>query len=240
MDRNSPVPLYHQLEEILLQQIQDGAVEPGEALPGEKELEAQYGVSRITVRRALRELAARGFISRQAGRGTFVLPRKVEHHSLGIGGIWDDLAAFGMDVEWTILQCEMQPAPSHIARKLGIEEGQLLFYVQRLVLADGEPFSMTTGYHHFEEGITFTREELEGDSIYRLLESKYGIALGRVERVMEATLALEHEAEQLDVRLNSPMLLVELSVYDRQGRLISFRKNVYRGDRYKYRHTIDL
>lgn len=240
LERDSALPLYYQLKQILLHQIQSGEVGPGEAFPSEKELEEHYGVSQITVRRALSDLASEGFISRQAGRGTFVLPRKIEHRSDGVAGIRDDLAASDMEVKSKILEFEVRTAPNHIAERLGVDKSHLLLYVRRLVFAGGEPFLITTGYHNLGEGVTFTREELESDSIFRLLERKYGMALSRVERVIEATLALDDEAELLDVRPNSPMLLAELRVYDAQGRPISFMKNIYRGDRYQYQHTTNL
>ena len=236
--RTGPLPLYYQIKQALLQQIQSGEIGPGDALPSERELEERYVVSRITVRRALSELATEGYISRQAGRGTFVLQRKIEHRTEKIAGIRDDLAAEGFDVGSEIVQCNMRSVPSHVARKLGAKEGQPLLYVQRVVYTDDEPLLMTTGYHNFGEGVTFTREELEEDSVFRLLERKYGIAVSRVDRIIEATLALEHEAELLNVRPKSPLLLAELLVYDARGQPISFMKNLYRGDRYKYRHTV--
>lgn len=238
IDRSSPLPLYYQLKQILLRRIHNGDIGPGEALLSEKELQERFGVSRITVRRALSDLASEGYISRQAGRGTFVLQTKIEHRSGQPGGFRDDLAAQGFDVESRILQHGMQPAARHVARKLGIDEGQPLLYVKKIVYADNEPIGLVTGYHNLGEGIAFTRQELESDSIFPLLERKYGISLPRADRTIEATLALEDEARLLQVRPNAPMLLLESLVYNAQGQRVSFLKAVYRGDRYKYRDTI--
>ena len=240
LDRNSPVPLYHQFEQELLHRIQSGEFEAGDVFPTERELEESYRVSRITVRRALSELALGGFISRQAGRGTFVLPRKIEHRFGGVGGIRDDLIAYGVETESRILRHEVRPVPCHVAKKLGLKEGQSILYVKRLFYADGEPLLMTRGYHNFGKGITFTSEELESDSVFKLLQDKYGFALSRVERVIEATLALDDEAELLGIRLKSPVLLAELMIYDKENQPISFMKNIYRGDRYKYHQTVEM
>lgn len=180
LDRDSPLPLYHQLKQYLLYRIHNGEIDTGEALPPEEELEEAYGVSRITVRRALGELVSAGFISRQPGRGTFVLPSKVEHSSSEVAGIRDDLAASNSDVLSRILESTVCPSPAHVARKLDLEEGSPLLYVRRLVFADGEPLPITTGCHNFKESVTFTFEELESDSVFRLLDRKCGLTLSRI------------------------------------------------------------
>lgn len=238
IDRSSPVPLYYQLKRILLRHIQNGDIVPGEALPSEVELQQRYGVSRITVRRALSDLASEGYISRQPGRGTFVLQPKLQDRSEKLGGFADDLVAQGFKVESQILEHGRRPAPRGVARKLGVDEGQSLLYMQRLVYANGEPIALATGYFNLGEEIIFTTEELESDSIYPLLERKHGIPLRRADRTLEATVALEHEAQMLHVKPNTPLLLAELIVYDGQGRRVAFVKAVYRGDRYKYYSTL--
>lgn len=234
IDRGSPLPLYHQLRQILVSKIEAEDIAPGEALPSEKELEEQYNVSRITVRRALSELAAEGYVDRQPGRGTFVLQRKIEHRSGRPGGFREDLANQGFQVKSEIVQHEYRPVPHNVARRMGVDDGRPLLYFKRLVYADGEPIGMTKGYHNFGEEITFTREELASDSIFRLLENKYGITLQRVDRTIEATLPTEEEMELLHVTRAAPMLLIELIVYDAGEQPVSVMKNVYRGDRYKY------
>jgi len=231
--RSSPLPLYYQLKRILLRQIQDGDIIPDKAIPSETELQERYGVSRITVRRALSDLASEGYISRQPGRGTFVLRSKLQSPSekLGFG---DSLAAQGFKVEWQILQYELQPAPQRVAQKLHIAEGQPLLYFQRLVYADDEPIMLATVYVKVGEGMILTREEINNGSVYPLLERKYGVSLSHADRTIEATVALEDEARLLQTKVNMPMLLVESIVYDGQDRPTVFVKALFCGDRYKY------
>ena len=238
IDRSSPLPLYYQLKRILLRHIQDGDIVPGATIPTETELQERYGVSRITVRRALSDLASEGYVSRQPGRGTFVLRLKLQDRSEKLGGFGDELVAQGFKVEWQILQHEMQPASHHIAQKLRIHEGQPFLRFQRLTYADGEPITLVTVYLVIGEGMTLTREELNGDSMYPLLERKYGIALHHGDRTIEATLALEDEARLLHVKANAPMLLIETIVYDERSQPVAFEKVLCRGDRYKYYCTL--
>jgi len=238
IDRNSPLPLYYQLKQILLRHIRDGDIIPGEAIPSEKELEEDYGVSRITVRRALGDLASEGYISRQPGRGSFVLQPKLQDRSERLSGFSESLSAQGFEVKWQILQNGMQPAPSSVAQKLGVDEGQPLLYFQRLVYADDEPIMLSTVYVNSGEGITLTREEIDSDSIYPLLERKYSIFAHRADRTIEATIALEDEAQLLHVKPNTPMLGIEHVSHDHKGQRVAFVRALYRGDRYKYYHTI--
>lgn len=238
LDRSSPVPLWYQLQQALLQLIQNGDFGPDAALPSEKELESIYGVSRITVRRALGNLATAGYVVRESGRGTFVLPPKVRHSSERIGGLHDDLAAQGYRVEAKVLEQGRPPAPASVASRLGLEEGHPVLYVRRLVFADGEPILLSANYHNVEPGIVFTRDELESDSIFKLLEQKHGVVLRRADRTIEATVALESDAKLLGVPPNAPMLLVRLIVYDDLDRPVSYVRALYRGDRYKYCHTV--
>lgn len=233
IDRSSPLPLHYQLKQILFRHIQDGDIIPGKALPSETELEDRYGVSRITVRRALSDLASEGYISRQPGRGTFVLRSKLQSPSekLGFG---DGLTAQGFKVEWQVRRYGLRPAPHRIAQKLHIAEGQPLLYFQRLVYADDEPIMLARVYVNLGEGMTLTREEINSGSVYPLLERKYGVSLRHANRTIEATVALEEEARLLHTKGNMPMLLVESIVYDEQDQPIVFVKALYRGDRYKY------
>lgn len=238
LDRDSPLPLYYQLKQVLLERIRNGQVRRGEALPTEKELEEQYGVSQITVRRALRDLATEGYISRQAGRGTFVLEPKIQLRSDKLGHIRDYLEDRGFTYAARVLEHTRKTGPEDVARQLGIDECQPVLYVRKLILADGEPLMVTTGYYNLPEEIAFTREELEGDSLLRVLEHKYGISLHHAERFIGATAATEEEARLLSVERNAPLLSVQLFVYNHQDQCVSAVHALYRSDRYKYHHTI--
>jgi GntR family transcriptional regulator len=148
---------------------------------------------------------------------------------------YSDLATSAINRPITL---RIRPAPSSVTRKLGVDEGQPLLYFRRLVYADGEPIMLATVYVNVGEGITFTCEELDSDSIYPLLERKYNIVVCRADRTIEATIVLEDEAKLLRVKPNTPMLLIRFVIYGHQGQQVAFVKALYRGDRYKYYHTI--
>jgi GntR family transcriptional regulator len=236
IDRGSPLPLHYQLRQILLHRVQQGDIAPSGVFPSEKELQDEFSLSRITVRRALGDLAQEGLIYRQPGRGTFLLRSKLEPSSEKLGGLLEELAAKGYRVKSQILAVDRRPVPHGIAQKLHVQKGERLFYLARLVFANGEPISLSTSYFKLGEEIILTRKELEGASVFPLLEDKYGIFLRRADKTIEATLPLNYEAELLHIKPSTPLLLTQLIAYDSQGQPAAFVKAIYRGDRYKY-HT---
>ena len=232
--RTAPVPLYFQLKEIILNKIKNSDWKSGEAIPTEKELELEYGVSRITVRRALADLAAEGYLYSQSGRGTFVLSPKMQTTIDGMGAFFDDLTRQGYKIESKVLSVGHYPVSRKIADMLQIQEGTPLFTFRRLVYADGEPITLSAVYINLPN-VTLTIEELESLlSIYPLIESKYGIFLHRAHKTIEVTVTLPEEAELLHTSLKAPSLLVEWLVQDEQERPVIFMKALYRGDRYKH------
>lgn len=238
VDRNSPLPLYYQVKQRLVRYIQYGDIAAGEALPTGAELQKIFGVSRITVRRALGELASEGHITRQAGRGTFVLRPKVQDGSGKLGGFFDDVVKQGFRVESQILKNERRAAPSSVARELGVDKGVSLPYVERLTFIDDEPIGISSAFINVAEGIAFQSQELIARSIFEFLETRHNIAWHRAERTLEATLPRERECDLLNLKPDAPVLLVRVIVYDEQDEPFATFKAVYRGDRYRYRTVV--
>ncbi len=234
LNREFPLPLYFQVKQSILRQLESGDLAPGDVLPTEKELEGRYGVSRITVRRALTELASEGYLSRQPGRGTFVCKPKLQPTSDGLGTFFQDLAAQGWKITSEILELGRTPASKGVAQKLGVAEGTWLIAFRRLVYADDEPIAISSVWLNLGEQVVLTREELKTGSMYPLLEAKYGISIHRAHKTIEATAALKEEAEALHTVPNAPLLLAEWLVVDKKDNPVIFMKALYRGDRYKH------
>ncbi len=238
LDRNGPVPLYHQLKQILLQAIQQGHYVPGQLIPGERELEELYGVSQITVRRALNDLATEGYIVRQPGRGSFVRTPKVRLQHNRLGGFFDALRDQGFEPESQILQLGRLMGSGRISKRLCVSSDQPLLFIKRLIYADGEALVLVNAHFNVPDGILFSREELESESAIPLLEKKCGISLVRAERTIEATLASDEAAGLLQTEPGAPMLLVTLCMYDVEGQPVGLSESLYRGDRYKHKDML--
>lgn len=234
IDHSSPLPLYFQLEQILLRQIENGEITTSDPFPSEKELQEKYGVSRITVRRALSDLTTKGYLSRQSGRRTLITHPKIQTITAKLGGIFDELSKQGFRVHSRVFEMDRRSPPRKAARILGIPETSTVFYFKRLVYVDGEPIALNYFYLNVVPDITFTREELERGSVFVPLEHRYGIVLRRAKQTIEATMPLEEECQLLGIGANVPVLLVESISCDGQDRPASYGKIVYRGDRYKH------
>src|SRR5579871_5822943 len=140
--RNSPVPRYHQLKEILRERIRSGEWKAGDLIPSERELSETYGISRMTARQAITDLVNEGVFYREQGKGTFVTKRKITQQLMRLTGFTEDISARGQHPGTKVLSAQMLPADETTAEKLRVNVGQLIFRLQRLRLADGEPLAV--------------------------------------------------------------------------------------------------
>jgi len=234
LDRNSPVPLYHQLSELLLGQILNGRLKSRDAIPTERELVDTHSVSRITVRRAISELESRGFVQREQGRGTFVRPPQVHRLASRLTSFSEEIAARGMTPGAQLLSFRKEPAPGRVAHELQLENGASVWAIERLRLADSEAVVVNVSYLSLPDHIQLTEDEITAEtSLWALLESK-GVLMVEATRTIEAIAAGEREAGLLDVEVGSPLLLVEGLVYTQSSLPVEFYQIIGRADRYKY------
>src|SRR5215467_13995952 len=130
--RNSPLPRYYQLKEIMRERVQSNEWKPGEHIPSERELSETYGISRMTTRQAITDLVNEGVFYREQGKGTFVTKHKITQQLLRLTGFTEDIRARGQQPSTKVLAAEMRPASEVIAEKLRVNSGQLVFCIQRL------------------------------------------------------------------------------------------------------------
>lgn len=234
--RNSPVPRYHQLKEILRERIRSGEWKPGDLIPSERELSETYDISRMTARQAITELVNEGVFFREQGRGTFVAQNKITQQLLHLTGFTEDIRARGQKPSTKVLSATMLPVDEVAATHLRIAVGEPLFVVRRLRLADDEPLAIEVSMLHFKGCERLVDEDLEHQSLYRILESTYGIPLMEADQEIEAGLASGEEAHILKVAPGSAVLYTRRTTYTERNRPIEYAKSVYRGNKYTF-HT---
>ncbi len=230
--RHSPVPRYHQLKEILREKIRSGEWKPGDLIPSERELSETYGISRMTTRQAITDLVNEGVFYREQGKGTFVTRHKITQQLMRLTGFTEDIRARGQQPSTKVLAVEMRPVSEVIAEKLHLNAGQLVFCIQRLRLADGEPLAIELSHINFKGCEKLLEEDLEQNSLYRLLESKYGIPLMEAEQELEAGLAGSEEAQLLKIPVGSAVLYTRRTTYTDRYQPIEYAKSVYCGSKY--------
>ena len=233
LDKRIPVPLYHQLKTILLDRISQGLWKPGEQLPTEDKLVAQFGVSKATVRQALRDLAEAGMVRREQGRGTFVAAPRIQFGPRRLTSFTEEMQASGIETGSRVLEQHVVPAPPQIAGSLQIAEGADLFLLRRLRLAGGEPMGVQTVHiaASFVPGIAAI--DFEGASLYQTLETRYGLAPEHASQKHFAMAVDASEAGLLNVPVGSPALGGERLTFLPGGRPLELTYSVMRGDRYQ-------
>jgi GntR family transcriptional regulator len=236
LERNRDLPLYRRIERDLLTQIVEGHLEPGQIVPPERELCEYYGVSRITVRRAIRELETTGYVQRKQGKGTFVSRSRIRREMGRLISFSEELRMQGRVPSSRLLNLQHCPADAATASLLHLEEGDPIWIVERLRLADGEVASLSTSYLHLPAELYLTPMELTNEpSLWALLECK-GIVICEGDTALRAIAADAHQAQVLGVAEGDPLLLREGVNYALAERLIPVEafRTIARADRYHY------
>jgi GntR family transcriptional regulator len=203
----------------------------GTAIPSERQLSVDLGVSRLTVRAALDDLVREGYLVRRRGSGTYVQQPKIAQE-LTMTSFSEDMRRRGMVPGSRTLSLQRQLAGARLGRALQVSPSEEIFVIKRLRLADGEAMAIET--LHIPSGLVpgLTPKSLNG-SFYELLEEEYGIVVVSGTQSIEPTVTNEEESAALGVPLHSPALLFERASRDAGGHTIEFVQSVYRGDRYK-------
>ncbi len=234
LDRSSPIPLYHQLKEVLLHNIHNNVYPVDQPFPTEAQMVEDFDVSRVTVRRALQEMEHEGYIHRIPGRGTFIIRKKVSRELSRLTSFTEDMQARGQTVTTRVLEVSRVEARSTEAEKLGVPLGTPLTYIYRLRLVDREPIAINFSYLNLPPGIEITEAELmQTNSLWALIQSKK-VPLLEADKTIEAIVADRHQARLLQISVGAPLLVVEGIVYATNHSPVEYYQVISRGDRYKY------
>ena len=228
------VPLYIQIAESLLNQIESGELSPGDRLPSERKLSEALGVNRLTLRRALSRLEAQGAVIRQHGKGNFVAEPKIERRAGRLVSFTTGMQRRGYTPGAKVITFERRPAEVTIADGLEVPVSTLIYYVRRLRSINQEPVMLEELWLPVHLFPGFERYDLTSRSVYEIMKTEYGIAMGRARRTMEPVVATEYEAELLGVETGAPLMLERRIGFDQDERLIEYGKDLYRGDRFRF------
>lgn len=233
VDDSLPTPLYHQIYVLLREQIVSGTYADGERVPSEHEIEDTFGVSRITAKRALDELAAEGLVTRQRGTGTVVTFRPPASSMSGEAvGLIENFLAMALETDVDILGFDYVPAPPRVAEALAIEPGALVQETIRTRKKDGIVFSYSLTHIPEDIGRLYQKEDIANHPMLTLLE-RTGHSIKRARQMITATLADNIIGPALGVRVGSPLLKVTRVVYDADDRAVEVIVVHYRPDLYQ-------
>lgn len=233
INKNSPVPIYYQLEELIKDLIEKGELSLGDALPAEREYAERFQISRMTVRQAFTKLVNDGFLYRVQGKGTFVAERKLEQPLQGLTSFTEDMKKRGMKPGIQLIHFELIPATKKIAHQLSISEHSPVYEIKRVRLADDVPMALETNYisANLMKGLT---EEIVNQSLYAHMEDKLGLKIDYATQTIESVISSQAEADYLKIKSGAPVLLIERNTFLYDGTPIEYVKSIYRADRYKF------
>jgi GntR family transcriptional regulator len=216
---------------VLRDRIAGGRRDNQSALPAEQALAAEYGVSRVTVRRALAELEQEGLISRRRGAGTFVLGAAAKPIVADFSDVLANLVAMGRETAVRLLAFDYREPSVAIADALKLAAGEKTQFSVRVRLIDGQPFSHLTTHVPQRIGVTYTEADLAARPLLSLLE-RSGVKIERATQEVTAVLATPEVAAALEVEVGSALLGTTRTVFAADGSGVEHLSALYRPDRY--------
>ncbi|HUW65157.1 MAG TPA: GntR family transcriptional regulator [Spirochaetia bacterium] len=233
IDKNSAIPAYYQLAKIFEESICQGELKPEEALPPEHNIAAQYEISRMTVRQAIAELVAAGLVYTMKGKGTYVAKPAIDNVAFELRDFYTEIRKRGLVPAINLLQARILKADEELASKLSVPPGTRCLFYRFTLSAEGEHLAYETKYVVYAKQKPFLEVELKDPSLSNLVAA-YGDKMPvTCKRILQAAMITPQEAGILEVPADTPVFLVEQTLYDLDKKPVGWGKSVYRGDRCK-------
>ena len=238
INRNSVVPLYYQLKESMIDQIRQGILNPGDALPSESEFCRQFGLSRGTVRQAFSILAEQGYISKERGRGTFVRVPTLNHDLMGDYSFGLGIQKLGLKHESCVKIQKVTPCIARVAERLHLSRKESVFHLYRIRCANGEPWICEDCYLPAAlcpgiESLDFSTQLLTD-----VLVRTYKLVPASINAYVEPVALSDTYARELQVHVGLPALVMDRVISDKHGVPLIYSHAVVRGDRCRYYFSV--
>jgi len=240
MTARLPLTKYHQIYLVLREQLQEGLF--GQGIPAETELARQFGVGRVTVRRAMEQLVTEGLIVRVAGRGTFPTAQgralaapgaPVQAQPTRLAGLMENIVSASRSTTVKVLEWRIIDASESVASALDVPAGAPVRKAVRRRSSREGPLSYITTYVPTDLAAGISRRDLVSKPMLQLLEEA-GLALGRAQQTISARQADAVVAQELGVAIGTALLWVRRRVFDVEDRPVQWLEGLYRPDRYEY------
>jgi len=239
IDRDLYKPAYVQLADIVRAQVASGELRPGDQLPSEAQFVARYGLSPMTIRRALNILVDEGVLNARQGKGTFVRPINLAQATFGL----EDLRSLFGDEAHTsarLVEARVRSADELTARKLGIARGGRVIFIRRLLCPEGRPAVYHREYLIYDPTRPIVESEMEVTALQRLFSGRGETVLKRGELSIETTLLTDEEARLLEVKLPASAFRIEHLFYGFDDQPLSWGWFICRSDRLRFRAHVGV
>ena len=233
LDTNTATPLYMQLQQKLQEEIDNGRYPPGSKLPTEFELSSQFGVSRVTVRKALRALSDMGYLERKSGKGTFIAEKKlhrgISNHVLSFTEMCRSLGV--QPGARTIKIALEDPTPKDIER-MNLSADEKIMVLERIRYADDKPILLEL--NKYPESFSFLfSEDLNNHSLYEILKEKHNIVMEHSMKTIDIVFANSKEARALGIAKGYPLLRIDSIITDIDNSFVNLCTQLCVGDKFK-------
>lgn len=226
---------YKIIETDIINAIQTGKIKPGEKLPGEVELCEKYNVSRVTVRKAILNLASAGKVYRRAGDGTYVSEKPYVNTTGQARSFSEDMIQNGKKPGSVLLNFKISKAKKNefIAEKLRLKENESFYEIERLRTGDGIPIAISYTYIPFKMMPDFNIDRVTSGSLYSYFNELYELELVRRERTMSAVMPTKEQKKALKIS-DEPLLKICHPSYTKTGAIVEYSETYYVGSRFVY------
>lgn len=239
-NKNSLIPIYHQIAENIKSCIQKNNIEIGAMIPSEHELCDIFEVSRMTIRKSIDILAHEGILVRQKGKGTFISVPKLSQSLTSLTNFTKDMVDRGMVPSSAMLSLKVVPAPEKVAAQLNIKKDEDVIYLERIRFADGKPHAYECSYLLYP----FTRQILDVDfskhSLYETLVNKCNIKMEKAKELIEVSSCSNDICLKLQIPMGSLTFHLERITFALNNRPIEYVESYYRTDKFKFYVELDL
>ncbi len=224
------IPLYIQLKNELLKEIRAN-YKSGDMIPSEGKIEKQYGVSRITVRKAIEQLEREGILDKKQGKGTFIKEKKILYDANSIGSLTQRLEKQNHQLKTKTIEYIIIEDDHYVKDLLNCEK---LLCIKRFRVLDDVPFALMLNYIDYER-VPDLPQRFNIESLYRFFKQEYKIEFYNAEETVEAKNATKEEAQKLGIEYKDALLSLKRLSFDKENRPIEYSDIVIRSDMYKHK-----
>lgn len=227
-----------QIYNYYIEQIESGALSEGDKIPTEENIGSLFNVSRITVRQALNELAQNGYIHKIHGKGSFVSAKRADMQLNRLIGFSEEMKAQGMRASTQLMDRQIISPSALVQQSLELEPNQKVYFFTRLRCADDVAMAVEKVYLPFHRFVGIDKEDLT-KSLYSLLHTKYECESSKAKQSIQAGISGAKEARLLNIKIGSPVLMIQRTTYEANGFPFEYVESVYRGDKYVFNVTLN-
>lgn len=234
---NAMMPKYYIVKNKIINMINTEEFIDNGMIPSERELMSMFNVSRITVKRAIDELVNEGYLYRIQGKGTFIKSDEGNHDLVSLMSCTEDIIRMGMTPSKKLIFHSVEEADVARIRRLQLSKGDKVLMLKRVYYADNEPLNHTTTYLPCKLFPGIEDYDFSKESIYDVVENKYGVKITKTQRTLEAVLVIDEAADYLELAPKEPVILfraITMGIVNGKEIPIETFKSFYRTDRFKF------